>query len=96
MATRVETQQCYPKPIMLGDMMLGPAPEPAHERCPGGLTRKGVLGGWVCPCPCHHPDYNVCGVLLGQQKGPGPGLFISCPNKRPCPDHPLLNDGTPE
>lgn len=31
---------------------------------------------------------NPCGVLLGQQTGPGAGLFISCQNERPCPDHP--------
>jgi hypothetical protein len=35
-------------------------------------------------------DYvPTCGVLLGQHKGVGPGLFISCQNSRPCPDHPM-------
>lgn len=53
MATIRETQQCFPRPVMLGDMVLGPAPEPAHERCSGGHTIPGVMGGWVCPCECH-------------------------------------------
>jgi hypothetical protein len=24
-----------------------------HDRCPGGQTTPGVMGGWVCSCPCH-------------------------------------------
>jgi hypothetical protein len=28
--------------------------EPIHKECPGGQTRPGVLGGWVCSCFCHH------------------------------------------
>lgn len=35
---------------------------------------------------------NVCGAVLGQQKGVGPGLFISCQNERPCPVHPRSVD----
>lgn len=55
MATVVETQQCFPKPIILGNTMIG-APEPDHEHCSGGYTIRGVMGGWVCPCACHTGD----------------------------------------
>ncbi len=31
--------------------------DPEHDRCPGGFTREGVLGGWICSCDCHRvPD----------------------------------------
>lgn len=58
MATRVETQQCFPKPYLMGNTAIIPSPEPDHEHCPGGWTVEGVLGGWKCPCPCHRdPHY---------------------------------------
>ena len=67
MAFRQETQECFPREIDFGCLgldgqpMIFPAPEPAHERCSGGHTMPGVLGGWTCPCPCHatgtHDDH---------------------------------------
>lgn len=57
MATIRETQQCFPKDIMLGAILI-PAAEPDHERCSGGHTIPGVMGGWVCPCECHRVRHN--------------------------------------
>ncbi len=35
-------------------MILGTHCEDAdHERCSGGRTTPGVLGGWTCSCECH-------------------------------------------
>ena len=52
MAMIYETDECFPKPISFGALTI-PAPEARHEACPGKQTRPGILGGWVCPCPCH-------------------------------------------
>lgn len=27
--------------------------EPTHDRCPGGESTPGLIGGWACPCTCH-------------------------------------------
>ncbi len=36
------------------EFVFGPVKiEPNHEACSGGHTREGVLGGWLCSCPCH-------------------------------------------
>lgn len=51
-----------------------------------GAAKPPLLGG-------ERSYPNPCGVVLGQQKGVGPGLFISCQNERPCPDHPSDIDG---
>ena len=53
MATIRETQECLPKDIVLGALLI-PAPEPNHEHCSGGYATPGVMGGWMCPCTCHH------------------------------------------
>lgn len=52
MVAMIHTLECYPKEIDLLGLKL-PAGEPDHEACSGGQTIKGVLGGWMCPCPCH-------------------------------------------
>jgi len=69
MATVIETAQCYPKPPpkWFGEDL--PAPPADHERCPGGQTIKGVMGGWVCPCPCHRKTALIDGQDLGGAKG---------------------------
>ena len=54
MATVIKTIECYPRPIMIGDFELAPAGEAQHEHCSGGQGFPGLIGGWVCPCPCHH------------------------------------------
>ena len=54
MSALVETQECFPKPISISGLLRIPAPKPNHEACSGGHTQTGLLGGWVCPCPCHH------------------------------------------
>lgn len=63
MATVVETAQCYPKsgPKWLGEEI--PPPPANHEACPGGLTIKGVMGGWVCPCLCHRENAHIDGYV---------------------------------
>ncbi len=52
MAAIIETIECYPKPIENFGITL-PAPEVDHDNCPKGQTTPGVMGGWICPCPCH-------------------------------------------
>lgn len=52
MSAVVESAQCFPKALTIGTFTF-PAPEACHERCPGGHTIPGVMGGWVCPCECH-------------------------------------------
>lgn len=57
MAALVQTQECYPVALNLPGLPDMSAPEPGHAACSGGHTIDGLLGGWVCPCPCHHaPD----------------------------------------
>jgi hypothetical protein len=53
MSTIVETIECFPVEIKLGDTSLG-TPGASHETCSGGHRVAGLLGGWVCPCRCHH------------------------------------------
>ena len=52
-----ETSECFPRELKLGDLVL-PAGEPDHEHCPVGQHTPGVMGGWHCPCPCHHGAHN--------------------------------------
>lgn len=54
MVTMIQTMECYPKELKLGDFVIAPAPEPDHEHCPKGYTQPELIGGWACPCPCHH------------------------------------------
>lgn len=65
MSAVVQTLECYPTEVRWG-LLVMPAPEPAHERCSGGQTRPGVLGGWVCPCPCHRATSNGSSPACGQ------------------------------
>ncbi len=74
MAAHIETQECYPRPIVFDDLIF-PAPEPAHERCSGGHTTPGLLGGWVCPCPCHHEKHETPRGFAT----PTPGVYIAEP-----------------
>lgn len=53
MSMIVRTLYCYPMVMNMGGGLLFDAREADHERCPGGHTIPGVLGGWTCPCPCH-------------------------------------------
>ncbi len=53
MALIIETMECFPKDIVMFGFNL-PAPEPDHDKCLGGQTTPGILGGWLCPCLCHH------------------------------------------
>ena len=53
MVAMIQTMECYPTELKIGDMVITPAPEPDHENCPKGQTVDGILGGWLCPCPCH-------------------------------------------
>lgn len=52
MSTRIETMECFPKPIDFFGTTI-PAPEVNHGACPGGQHTPGVMGGWHCPCECH-------------------------------------------
>lgn len=53
MAVLIHTMECYPKPLKMGDIVIAPAPEVAHDKCTGGESTPGVIDGWFCPCPCH-------------------------------------------
>lgn len=53
MSARIETMECFPRPINFPGAKEWPAPEAAHERCSGGYTQPGLIGGWTCPCECH-------------------------------------------
>lgn len=56
MAAVIETPECFPRDVCLGSLLVATAGAPDHGRCPGGQTVPGVLGGWVCPCPCHRTE----------------------------------------
>lgn len=62
MVALVRTLECFPddaasdSPFGRALGLSTSAGEPDHERCVGGQTIDGILGGWRCPCPCHHND----------------------------------------
>ena len=53
MATVCYTQECFPEKNADRLFFGGFIAEPRHEACQGKFTQPGVLGGWMCPCPCH-------------------------------------------
>ena len=53
MVALIETSECFPKPKKLPGFPELPAPPADHEHCPRGHTTPGLIGGWLCPCPCH-------------------------------------------
>lgn len=54
MSARIETTECFPRAFDLLGIGPMPAPEADHAACSGGYTQPGLIGGWMCPCPCHH------------------------------------------
>lgn len=58
MSLAIQTQECYPKALNVLGIGDVPAPWPDHESCPKGQHQPGVIGGWHCPCPCHHTTPN--------------------------------------
>lgn len=52
MAVATLSPQCYEGHLHFGGVDLG-FKSADHDACPGGHTTPGVLGGWVCSCPCH-------------------------------------------
>lgn len=63
MSMIVRTLQCYPMVFNMGGGLVFDARDADHERCPGGHTIKGVLGGWWCPCPCHREVPRIDGTV---------------------------------
>lgn len=57
MSASLLSAQCHEGPVSFGDLTF--YDEADHAACPGGHTIEGVLGGWVCSCPCHHRHAEV-------------------------------------
>lgn len=53
MTTVRYTAECYPDHLADQLGLHGPVAQADHANCQGRFTTQGVLGGWVCPCPCH-------------------------------------------
>ena len=80
MAVSYPCHNCAPQPIALGDMIL-PGGEPHHEACIGSQTQPGVLGGYVCNCPCRRQKPPVCTCERYANGNWG------CIHPPPCPVH---------
>lgn len=54
MALSKMSDQCYEGPVKAFGLTFFDAAD--HESCPVGQTTPGVMGGWVCSCPCHREN----------------------------------------